>query len=181
MSVTNPPVQGVYQTIYTATSDQVVANTAAEQSLLPASARTLDGGLLLPANSVWDGVTITGVVRGLYSTRVLAPGTCMIRLKVGGVTVATANLDNLLLNLSQRALSISFTLTFRTKTSVTAAGQVQLAGASRIPQLYELTAAADATVDTTQALQIGLTTQWASADAANVMLVRTAVLQKLMP
>lgn len=155
MAEQSPPVQAVFQTVYTATADKTVANTTTETSLLTTTANMMDSGTTIAANSLYVGRSYQVVIRGAYSTQGILPGNLDIRVKIGGTTVASATIGALIASLTNKGFLITFTLTCR---SIGATGTVAVAGdvgfntASNDRLLYEIQTVTNATVDTTAAV-----------------------------
>lgn len=184
MAEQNPPVVGVYQNVYTATSDVTVQNTTTESTLFSGQMNSVDGGLTIPANSLWPGRTYQATIRGIYSTFAILPGDLTIRVKIGGTTVATGVATSALLgSVTNRGFLISFTMTARTlgtTGTVQVAGDVALNSAANSRLFYEINAATAATVNTTVDQPINVTAQWAAANANNKIIAQTAAVSRLL-
>lgn len=183
MAEQNPPVQAVFQTVYTATADKSVTNTSAEVSLFSGTANMMDAGLTIPGGSLYVGRTYQSTIRGAYSTQGLLPGNLTIRVKLGGVTVATAAMTALVGAILEKGFLIAFTLTCRslgTNGSVAVAGDVGFNTALNDRILYEIQTVTNPVVNTTVDQQLDVTAQWQTASTPNSLLVKTATVSRLL-
>ena len=184
MAEQNPPVQAVFQTVYTAIADVNIANTTTETSMFSPSMNSMEGGLTILPNSLYIGRTYQVTIRGLYSTFAVLPGNLTVRIKVGGTTVATAVATSTLLgSVTQHGFLVTFTMTARAlgaTGTLTTAGDLALTAATGLRQFYEVNTTGGATIDTTQARTIDVTAQWAVANAGNTITVQTATVSRLL-
>lgn len=92
MPLFSPPPTGLAPTtLFSSTATQTVAATVAETTIIGAGT----GSLTLPANYLTAGKTVRFSVRGLYSTPTLSVGNILIKIKLGGVTLASGTASSL--------------------------------------------------------------------------------------
>jgi hypothetical protein len=72
-------------TLFSSTATVTVAATTVETSIIGSGS----GSLTLPANYLTAGKTIRFSLRGLYSTPTLSVGNILVKIKLGGSTLAS--------------------------------------------------------------------------------------------
>lgn len=173
-----PPAAAMqsFQMGFSAAGAVTVANTAAESPLLSGAAT---GSKTIPAGWLQPGRTIRLIVNGVY-TQPLVAGTMTVRIKIGGVTIASGTTGSLLSLATAAGFRLSST--FTAPSSGTAVGL--LAGgtfdyqASAFTRQFLDVPSSGATVDTTKANDIEVTVQMSLASGASVK-VNTATIEFL--
>lgn len=159
MPLFNSALKSGFQTMWSAISDVFAGTTTLEQSLMTATA---SGSRVILANTLQPNTTIRIIINGVYDAATL-PGTCTIKVKIGGVVVAQGA-ANQLLSLAG-ALGFTVRATMQVRASG-AAGKLQAAGtfehgiAAQGRAFLDLNSVADATFDTTIDNQLDVTATW---------------------
>lgn len=83
---------GQLQTLFTSTAIQTVAATVTETTIIGSGS----GSLTIPANYLTAGKILRFSVRGLYSTPTLNVGSILIKIKLGGTTLASGTANALI-------------------------------------------------------------------------------------
>ena len=161
----------INRTIFTGTADHINNNSTAEQTLIPTGV----GTVTIPANTLAVGNTIRVQCMGYYGSKASAPGTLIIKLKIGGVVITTvthtldANLGN------DEYWEFNALVTVR---SIGSSGTVMAQGnwehSSDSPTNDEWHEGCEpnsstATINTEGSLAIDLTDQFSAADNANTI------------
>lgn len=161
---------------YMALADVTVANTTTETSVLSATAL---GSTVLAAGRLLAGTTLQVQGGGVYSIPALTPGGATIRVKLGGVTVASATVGNLIGGVTGAAFAFDCAIVCR---STGASGVVASVGGLNFAttaggRVFSdlLNGASNVTVNTTQPLTLDVTFAWDVASASRTMTVRGAI------
>lgn len=163
-------------TLFSQISTQTVGNTTTETSILG----TGTGAKTLPANLLTPGKVLRLKVRGVYSTAAILP-TLTVRVKLGGVTLASQAITNLIVAATNSAFSGEIDIKCRTagaSGTVDAFGALTYSISGSTRGFAELnTALTPVVVDTTAALPLDATVQWSAASASNTVSSLTATVQ----
>lgn len=160
------PINAVLNS-FSSTATKTIANTTAETSAIAAGT----GSATIKANSLAVGNTIKIRGGGVYGTKAITPGTCTVRVKLGGSTVASCTVAALVGSIS--ALSFNFNCMVAVRAigasgSVIPIGGLDFAVTTSSRLFGDLTNSGTATtVDTTADLALDVTVQWQTADALN--------------
>lgn len=176
-----PAVPKVDPLLFMSLTDRVIANTAAETSTLASS---FAGNRTISANRLKVGSTIAIQGNGLYSLPLLSPGSALLRIKLGSVTLALATVNGALLGgvlQTNAPFDFQCSLVCRTDgvSGTMAPGgtlnfNVPNTGSRAFFDL--LNGGADVAVDTTVDQVLDVTFQWATASASRSVTIRqTAV------
>lgn len=166
-------------TIYRATASVTIANTTTETTTLSG---TCVGSLTIPANWLSVGSSFRLKGGGVFST-FLTPGNVTVRIKLGGVTIATGTISNILASATNSGFDFEAIVVCRT---IGASGTVMANGIATYETgtlargtLSLNNAGATSTIDTTANAAFDVTYQWATANASNTVTITTAAIEML--
>lgn len=174
------PPTGQLQTLFTSTATQTVAATVTETSIIGAGS----GSLTLPANTLAAGKTLRFQARGLYSTPALNIGNLLVKIKLGGVTLASGTATALLVSTTNsgwegtaiitcRSTGVSGTVIIMAGVNYALGNNVAAAG------LAINNGTATSTVDTTGTLLYETTVTWSNNTSGNSISSLNCVLEAL--
>lgn len=166
-------VDGIEQTlqgcIFTQTSDQTIANTTTETTLIGSGV----GTVTLPANFWVAGKTVRIKAYGKYSTDPMLSGNETVKVKIGSTTISTNSGISFGLMETDSYWEAEVIITCRTTgVSGTVYSQglfsYQVTGSTRLTSDPLKNSATD-TIDTTASAALNLTFQWPTADAGDTI------------
>lgn len=166
-----------FQMGFSGASSVTVANTTTESSLLSGSAT---GSRTIPAGWLQPGRTIRIILNGVY-TQPLVAGTMTVRVKIGGVTIASGTTGSLLSLATAAGFRLSSTFTAPssgTAVALLAGGTFDYQASSFTRQFLDVPGSG-ATIDTTKANDIDITVQMSNAASTASVKVNTATIEFL--
>jgi len=164
-------------TIGTQVLSVTVENTLSESSLIGTVVPT--GSTTLRAGFFTVGKSLRIIARG-YRTTAAAAGTLIFRVKLGSTTVLTTDVQSAQNNIAQRSWELSGIVTCRSVGSsgtVMCQGRVQMGQNDLSSKFWEMQNSATSTINTTITQAIGITVQWGTASASNIMVCTNMVIE----
>jgi hypothetical protein len=157
-------------TLFTSTATKTVAETTTETTIID----TGTGSLTLPTNYLTAGKSLKFAVRGLYSTPTLSVGNIVVKIKLGGVTLATATVNSLVATATNLGFDGECLITCRSTgvsgTVIMMGGIMIGVGNNLAPLLVAINnGASTSTVDTTGTLAFDVTVTWSNNTAGNTV------------
>lgn len=175
--ISPPPQQFA---LFAQTSDQAVANTVTETSIIG----TGNGTMTLPANYLVAGKTLRIRIGGVYSTPALSTPSVLIKLKYGSTVIATVTTSSLLTAATALQFDGQAMITCRsvgTTGSVVVHGSLLYStGAVGTNSLDALNnAGSPTTIDTTTANLLDVTIIWDSATTTRIVKTTISAMEAL--
>lgn len=171
---------------YVMTTQNVVANTNSETSILGTAPNTSVGTTTLPANFWVAGKSVTIHLGGVYSTKTITPGNLTIKVKWGSTTLASETLNALLSAASGAGWDGDVLITCLSVSggncTFSIAGHINYAvanpAATNLAPIYGDINNSGSTVvaDITSSQRLDVTATWATADVANVATTTASVM-----
>lgn len=155
-------------TLFSSTAIQTVAATTTETTIIGSGS----GSLTVPANYLTVGKTIRFSVRGLYSTPTLNVGSILIKIKLGGTTLASGTANSLIAtstNLGFAGETLVTCQTIGSTGTVIIMGEVDYsAGNNLAPFVLAINnGTSTSTMDTTSSQTFNVTVTWSNATTGN--------------
>jgi hypothetical protein len=167
-------------TLFSSTATVTVAATTVETSIIGSGS----GSLTLPANYLTAGKTIRFSLRGLYSTPTLSVGNILVKIKLGGSTLASGTANALVATSTNLGFSGEGIITCRTtgaSGSVIMMGGLEYGVGNNLAPLFLAinNGTSTTTVDTTSALAFDCTVTWSNNTVGNSVSSLNATLEGL--
>jgi len=167
-------------TLFTSTATVTVAATTVETSIIGSGS----GSLTLPAAYLTAGKSLKFAIRGLYSAPAVSIGNIVIRIKLGGTTVATGTASSLAALASNLGFDGECLITCRgtgaSGTIISMGGVTYGVGANLAPFAVAVNnGTSTTTIDTTGTLTFDCTVQWSNNTVGNSLSSLNCLLEGL--
>lgn len=154
--------------LFASTAIQTVAATVTETTIIGSGS----GSLTLPANYLAAGRMLRFSVRGLYSTPTLSVGSVLVKIKLGGTTLASGTANALVATATNLGYEGTALITCQTVgasgTAIIMGGLTYAVGNNIAPLVLAINnGTSTTTIDTTGTLVFDCTVTWSNNTAGN--------------